>query len=145
VTYFEWTSGIALGHTAIDEQHKRLLLAGEGLAVSLVSSAAHKPSASRLQTLIDLAQEHFSFEEHLMRSMDYPGTDKHASVHTLLLEDLRKHCFRVQSGLHTDSIGLTSFLWQWIVLHIDSEDRDLVIWLKSHEAGAANSAMVSFS
>jgi hemerythrin len=78
-----------------------------------------------------------------MRSMGYPGADEHASVHTLLLADLRKYCFRVQRGLHTDSVGLTSFLWHWIVLHIGSEDRDLVIWLKSHDPAAADNAPVA--
>jgi len=133
VTYFEWTSGIELGHTEIDEQHRRLLLLGEDLVEPLISSAAHKSSATRLQPLIDFSQEHFAFEEGLMRSTDYPGAREHAGCHTMLLADLRNYCFREQRGLHTDPFGLTSFLWHWIVLHIGSEDRDLVIWLKSHE------------
>lgn len=133
MTYFEWTSVIELGHIKIDEQHKRLLVLGEDLVGPLISSAAPKPSATQVQALIDFAQEHFAFEEGLMRSTDYPRADEHASFHTSLLADLRKYCFRVQRGLHTDPIGLISFLWHWIVLHIVSEDRDLVIWLKSHE------------
>ena len=133
MAYFEWTSDIELGHTEIDEQHKRLLLLGEDLVEPPIGSPAHKPSATQLQALIDFAQEHFAFEEGLMRSMGYPGADEHASAHTLLLADLSKYCFRVQRGLHTDPVGLTSFLWHWIVMHIGSEDRDLVIWLKSHE------------
>jgi hemerythrin-like metal-binding protein len=133
VAYFEWTSGIELGHTEIDEQHKRLLLLGEDLVEPLTNSAARKPSATRLQALIDFAQEHFAFEEGLMRSTGYPGAGEHAGCHTMLLVDLRNYCFRVERGLHTDPFGVISFLWHWIVLHIGSEDRDLVIWLKSHE------------
>jgi hemerythrin len=133
MSYFEWTRGIELGHTEIDEQHKRLLLLGEALVEPLIGSAAQKSSATQLQTLIDFTQEHFAFEEDLMRSMTYPGASVHAGCHTMLLSDLRNYCNRVQRGLHTDSYGLTSFLWHWIVLHIGSEDRDLVVWLKSHE------------
>jgi hemerythrin len=143
VTYFEWSGGIELGHAEIDGQHKRLLLLGEDLVEPPISSAVHKPSATKLQALIDFAQEHFAFEENLMRSMGYPGADEHANVHTLLLADLRKYCFRVQRGLHTDPAGLTSFLWHWIVLHIGSEDRDLVIWLKSNDPDAADNATVA--
>jgi len=140
VNYFEWTSGIELGHSDIDEQHKRLLLLGEGLVKPQAGSAANGPSAAQLLALIDCAQEHFAFEEGLMRSMAYPGAQQHSNVHMLLLVDLRNYCIRVQRGLHTDYVGLTSFLWHWIVLHIGSEDRDLVTWLKSHEPHAADSA-----
>jgi len=134
MTYFMWTSDIELGHAEIDRQHKRMLRLGEDLVEPLVGSAAHKPSATQLQALIDFAQEHFAFEEGLMRSTGYPGADEHANIHTSLLAELRKYCLRVQQGLHTNPVGLISFLWHWIVLHIGSEDRDLVIWLKSYEA-----------
>ena len=132
MTYFEWTDGIALGHTEIDEQHKRLLLLGADLVEPLISSAAPKPIATRLHALIDFAQGHFAFEEGLMRAKGYPGADEHAIFHTSLLADLRKHCFRLERGLPTDTVGLISFLWHWITLHIVSEDRVLVNWLNSH-------------
>ena len=133
MAYFEWTGAIELGHTEIDEQHKRLLLLGEELVEPLVNSTARNPSATQLQALIDFAQEHFAFEEGLMRSTGYPGADEHAKYHASLLAELRTYCFKVQRGGHTNPVGLISFLWHWIVLHISSEDRDLVVWLKSRE------------
>jgi len=136
MNYFEWTSGIELGHTEIDEQHKRLLLLGGDLVEPLIGSAACEPIDTQLQALIDFAQEHFAFEQDLMQSTGYPGAVEHTTFHTLLLADLRKYCYRVERGLHTDRVGLASFLWHWIVLHIGSEDRNLVIWLKSHELDA---------
>lgn len=133
MSYFEWTRGIELGHTEIDEQHRRLILLGEDLVEPLISPAADHPNTIGLQSLIDFAQEHFTFEEGLMCTLAYPGADGHARFHALLLADLRTYCCRMQQGLHTDPVGLISFLWHWIVLHIVSEDRDLVIWLKSRE------------
>ena len=130
MTYFEWNSAIEIGHAEIDEQHKRLLLLGQA-AVELLS-AEHKPDATQLQALIDFAQEHFAFEEGLMRSAGYPGADQHAKYHSSLLTELRTYCFKVQRGIHTNPVG-RFFLWNWIVPHIDSADRDLVVWLKSHE------------
>jgi len=124
---------MALGYTEIDEQHKRLLLLGADLVEPLISSAAPKPIATRLHALIAFAQGHFAFEEGLMRANAYPGADEHAIFHTSLLADLRKHCFRLEQGLPADTVGLISFLWHWIVLHIVSEDRVLVNWLKSHD------------
>lgn len=130
MTYFEWTSAFEIGHAEIDEQHKRLLLLGQA-AVELLS-AEHKPDTTQLQALIDFAQEHFAFEEGLMRSAGYPGADQHAKYHSSLLTELRTYCFKAQRGLHTNPVG-RFFLWNWIVPHIDSADRDLVVWLNSHE------------
>ena len=132
MTYFEWTSDIETGHTEIDEQHKRLLLLGEAVAETLMDSPNHNPAAEQLQALIDFAQEHFAFEEGLMRSAGYPGADQHAKYHSSLLTELRTYCFKAQRCLHTNPVG-RFFLWNWIVPHIDSADRDLVVWLKSHE------------
>ena len=133
MTYFEWTSAIEIGHTEIDEQHKRLLLLGEAVVEPLMNSTEHKPAAAQLQALIDFAQEHFAFEEGLMRAAGYPGGDEHAKYHASLLEELRTYCVKVRRGGHTNPVGLISFLWHWIILHIGSEDRDLVVWLKSQE------------
>jgi len=132
VRYFEWTSGIELGHIEIDRQHRQMLLLGEELAESQAKPERHQSNAIQLQALIDFAGEHFAFEESLMHSTAYPGANAHASVHTLLLADLRRFFSRMQQGLHSDHAGLISFLWQWIVLHVGSEDRDFVIWLRSH-------------
>ena len=131
MAYFEWTSDIETGHPEIDEQHKRLLLLGQA-AVELLS-AEHKPDATQLQALIDFAQEHFAFEEGLMRSAGYPEAEQHARDHASLLTELLVHCNKVHWGQNTDSVSLTNFLWNWLILHIDIADRELVVWLKTHE------------
>ncbi len=135
--YFRWTSDIALGHTEIDEQHKRLLVLGEAVVEQLINSAEHRPGAVQLQVLIDFAQEHFVFEESLMHSVGYPEGAEHAKYHNSLLTELRTYCYRVQRGVHTNPVALIGFLWSWIVLHIDSADRNLVAWLKTLEPDAA--------
>ena len=131
VTHIEWSSDIELGHTEIDEQHKRLLMLGEDLAETPINPATNKPSDEQLQALIEFAQKHFTFEESLMRSTGYPGVAEHANFHNTLLAQLRTYCFRTQRGMHTDPVALNSFFGHWIVPHIGSEDRDLVTWIKS--------------
>lgn len=67
MAYFEWTVAIELGHPQIDDQHRQLLLLGEAVVDPLLSAAEHRPGAAQLQALIDFAEEHFAFEEALMR------------------------------------------------------------------------------
>ena len=132
VIYFKWTSDMEIGHPEIDEQHTKLFMLGEAVVESLTNADEKKLTVAQLQAFIVFAQEHFKFEEGLMRSAGYPGADQHAKYHSSLLTELRTYCFKAQRGLHTNPVG-RFFLWNWIVPHIDSADRDLVVWLKSHE------------
>jgi len=142
MTYFEWSDAIEVGHAEIDAQHQRLLQLGEAIVESLTDPNQHKPSAAPLRALIDYVQEHFAYEEGLMRSADYPGMDQHVKHHASLLKELRTYFFRVQRGDHSNPVGLISFLWNWIVLHIDSADRELVVWLTSRDRDGSSSASV---
>ena len=102
MSYFEWTSALGLGHAEIDEQHKRLLRLGEAVVEPLMNSSDHQPGASQLQALIGFAQDHFAFEEGLMRSTAYPEADQHAKYHASLLTELRTYSFRTQQGQNTN-------------------------------------------
>lgn len=137
MAYFEWNSAIEIGHPLIDEQHRRMLLLGEAVVEPLVNGAQHQPGAVQLQALIDFTREHFAFEEDLMRSAGYAETEVHAKYHASLLAELGIYCARVQRGENTNPVGLISFLWNWLILHIDSADRQLVVWLKSRDSDTA--------
>ena len=131
---FKWTSANEIGHPGIDEQHKRLFLLAGAAVEPLISSAERKPGAAQLQALIDFAQEHFAFEEGLMRSAAYPGAVRHAKYHVSLLTELKSYCARLNRGRNADPASLIEFLRNWLLLHIDSEDRNLLVWLKSQES-----------
>jgi hemerythrin len=135
MAYFEWRPEIEVGHPLIDEQHRKLLSLGEAVVKPLLDTTEHQPGAAQLRALIDFAQEHFAFEESEMRSTGYPESDLHAKYHASLLTELKAYCVKVQQGQHTNPAGLISFLWNWLVLHIDSADRQLVVWMKARETG----------
>lgn len=136
MTGFEWTNAIEIGHAEIDAQHRRLLLLCTAVIEPLVNSAAVEPDAGQLQALIDYAEEHFAFEEGLMRRAAYPGAEWHAKHHASLLAEFRTYFCKVQRGERGNPVGLMSFLWSWLNLHIDAADRELVGWLRSREADA---------
>lgn len=132
MTSLRWTSELELGHAAIDEQHRRLLLLCQELAESPINPPANEPTEKRLHALIDLTEAHFAFEEDLMRSTRYQGVAEHANFHETLLAQLRAFSVRMRRGARTDSVALHNFFGHWIFAHICTEDRDMVIWLKSH-------------
>jgi hemerythrin len=128
---FQWTDTHELGHAEIDRQHMQMFLLTEAVIESLVEYGFKRVEVgvTQLQTLIDFTEEHFAFEEDLMRSASFPGAEWHGKYHASLLVELRTYCGKVQRGQIVNAVGLISFLWNWLRLHIDSEDRELVVWL----------------
>ena len=137
MAYFEWSNAIELGHPLIDAQHRRLLDLAEAVIEPLFNSTAHQPAAQELQLLIEYAREHFAMEEELMRAAGYPEEAVHSNQHASLLKELRTYCARIQYGQNTNPAGFVAFLWNWLVLHVDGADRNLVIWLRSREPGSS--------
>ena len=132
MTDFKWTSANEMGHPEIDDQHKQLFLLGEAVLESLTHLDEKNIAVAQIKAFIAFAQEHFKYEEGLMRSAGYPGLDQHAKFHASLLADLRVHCDKVQWDPNTNPVDLTNYLCDWLKLHIDLEERDLVAWLRSH-------------
>ena len=137
MAYFEWTDAIELGHPLIDAQHKRLLELAEAVVDPLMNSKAHQAGAAEMQSLLKYGQQHFAMEEELMRAAGYPGSAVHSNQHASLQKELETYCARVKYGQNTNPAGLIAFLWNWLVLHIDSADRNLVVWLRSRESGGS--------
>lgn len=69
-----------------------------------------------------------------MRSAAYPGAARHAKYHVSLLAELKAYCGRLNRGTSTNPAGLIEFLRSWLLLHIDSEDRELLVWIKSQQS-----------
>ena len=134
MSYFTWKPEFEIGHPLIDEQHKQMLLLGEAMVDPLLNSAEHRPAAAQLQALIDFTVEHFAFEEDLMLSAGYPEAEEHAKFHASLLAELETYCSRLQRGQHKNAPGLISFIWDWLSLHVDGQDRKLVNWLRTRES-----------
>ena len=137
---FKWTRSNEIGHPGIDEQHRRLFLLAEAVAVPLVNAADFKPDPAKLKALIDFVVEHFAFEEGLMRSAGFPEAERHAKYHVALLLELKTYCARVDRGMKTDADSLIEFLWNWLLLHIDTADRELAVWLRARETAATKGA-----
>ncbi len=134
MSYFEWTDGLRLGQTEIDEQHKKLLSLGEAVMKSRGSSDPETAGLQALRDLLAFAQKHFSFEERLMRTKQYPEFEEHRRQHAELLGQLSAYCSEREAVPEARLIAEVTFLWNWLFLHINSADRDLVAWLGGGEA-----------
>lgn len=143
MAYFEWNSQVELDHPLINAHHKRLFELSEAVARSVADSSDQRPAEPALRDLIAFAREHFAAEEALMRASKYAPADTHAHYHALLLGELEEYFRKVQKDGDREGnarltvTGLVAFLWRWLILHIDSADRELVRWLAAHEPGGS--------
>lgn len=133
MAYFEWKSEIETGHPQIDEQHKRLFVLAEAVVEPLFSSEKHQAREEALQALIDFTRRHFAYEEALMKSAGYPEERGHKLFHSSLLIELEAYRDKVCKGDNTNPVGLIGFLWNWLIMHIHSADRQLVSWIKTRD------------
>ena len=100
----KWKDDLSLGHSRIDAQHQSLF----DMANQLVKAVFYESPQSRIDGLLDalvpLVQEHFTFEESVMRKNKCPDLNKHVREHKKLSKRLDHLIDRYRTG------GLASFI-----------------------------------
>jgi hemerythrin len=133
---FDWKDSYATGHPGIDAQHRELFALARAVALPLLASPASAPSAQAVRALLDYTTVHFRFEEDLMRAAGYPESARHAKYHEALLTELKTFCARLDRGGSPQASPVVDFLWHWLLVHIDTADRDLAAWVGAHAPAA---------
>jgi hemerythrin-like metal-binding protein len=118
----EWDESISLHIPSIDAQHKELI----GW-VNTLNDAVQKGEGARLievtlQKLINYVFEHFSAEEQLMLSYNFPGFTGHRQEHDFFVQKLKE----IQGGFQDSdetSRKTLDFMVDWIVCHIKGTDQ----------------------
>lgn len=119
---FQWREEYRTNVAKMDEEHRALfkkadmfykkLSTGENIAVNDI-----------LNFLVGFSEAHFKEEEQLMKDYAYPDLENHRAKHERFLQQVgeirksRRHG-KIQSG-----IDCTTFLRDWIIQHILTEDK----------------------
>jgi len=124
-----WETGIPL----IDQQHRELLGQFEALLVAIHENHPDDPIPGLLAFLAEYVETHFSTEETHMLGSRYPDLVRHKAIHdamrarvALLLEGFRK-----DPRIMTEEV--IDFLTDWLVRHINEEDRRMAQHLLKHD------------
>jgi hemerythrin-like metal-binding protein len=118
-----WKDEYALGIPAVDLQHRRIFDCIAGMATADLRQSAGAPAGGSVAQLADLLRQHFSLEEHMMRSFDYPGLDAHAEQHRRFQVEV-DHFGQTSPGLHGGVPHATIMFFQaWNCEHVRSSDR----------------------
>lgn len=118
----QWNADLDLGLFEINRQHQTLV----NLINELYYLLHHKYGAASIkrvvQGLIDYTANHFKYEETLFELLQYPQEQAHSATHTRLVDQVLAFQKRVEAG---EDIGdeLMDFLKDWLIKHIQKEDR----------------------
>lgn len=122
MTFFEWDESIALGIPSIDEQHKALFGWINTLNDAIKRGDGSEAVGEIIWNLITYVTEHFTDEERLMLSCNYPGFDAHRTEHDQFVSRLREIQVSFIDG-HEMGKRVLDFLVDWLVCHIKGTDQ----------------------
>ena len=123
--FFEWTPAIAIGHPAIDADHRQLVDIVNQLHGAIVADTGRQIIGTVLSDLADYGNHHFRREEQYMRRIRYPGYLEHKLLHEALFDRLSSLILRFEQGEAEVTLETLEFLRHWLTSHIMTEDRKL--------------------
>lgn len=119
---FKWDSSIELGIPTIDEQHKALFGWIDTLNIAIKNGDGAEAVGEVIWNLITYVTEHFSEEERLMLSCNYPGLAAHRKEHDEFVSRLREIQVSYIDG-HEMGHSVLDFMVDWLVCHIKGTDQ----------------------
>ncbi len=119
-----WNEKLSVGVKQLDDDHKQLVGMVNELYDGITTGKAKELVGPLLDKLIRYTVEHFKHEEDFFAKTGYPETSKHVAFH----KDLTSQVLAVQKAYKegaraTLSLEVMNFLKNWLVTHIQGEDK----------------------
>jgi hemerythrin-like metal-binding protein len=117
---FDWQPEYSVGFAEIDGLHQQVFRAAGELHTAIVAGQPQGKLEELLARLVACTQAHFTAEETLMQSSQYPQSARHQTAH----ETLSARLLACERGAPR-SVETLQTLKGWVLEHIDEEDREL--------------------
>jgi hemerythrin len=127
-----WTDALSVGVRSIDDQHTILFETINDLHAAMMKGRGRAIIGELLARLLVYTRQHFSAEEELMDTTQYPGLSQHKLLHRNLTKQVEDFIARYQKGEITLSQDVSAFLSDWLKTHIQSEDQSYGPWMNEH-------------
>jgi len=126
-----WRNEYCTKNQQIDHEHQELFQIVNRLHDAMLRREDQSVLKGILETLAIHTIEHFQTEEAMMQSHHYPGYGRHKQAHDGLKV---KVALLLQKFDHSETaitVGLTSFLTEWLVHHIKGEDQKMIQFFRT--------------
>lgn len=146
MSYFEWAEDMAIDHGPIDRNHKKLIAHVNLLHTATTEGNGQEVVGELLKELLNEMRGHIRQEEQYIESLGYPGLEEHKTKHTQFITALNGLQTRHIAGSTTVASKLSTLLRDWLSVHIQRYDKDLLNFTQNKErekrraAGAVRNA-----
>ncbi|MEH6471692.1 MAG: bacteriohemerythrin [Halopseudomonas sp.] len=130
---FQWKPAFCVGDDQVDGQHKKIFELLAGLHQAIHGDDADSAVKHTLKELLEYTKVHFSDEEELMRSIDYPEYDAHKALHDALMDKVWALYMRCNEGSSDLAFELLVFLNDWLVNHILEKDKAITAYVRQNK------------
>jgi len=124
-----WNDTYSVGVKTIDQQHSGLFAIVNELHAAMMNRQAKNVMGALLDKLVKYTQEHFAYEERMMDSSKFPGSETHKAHHVELTKQVVEFMGRYKRGDTMVNVELLRFLSEWLTKHIQKEDKEYGPWL----------------
>jgi len=128
---FTWSSDLETGDQNVDYQHKKIVNYINLLETTLKTKEAPQSLLKNIIFgIIDYAEFHFTDEEVILTTIDYPHLQMHQKAHTDFVEQIQKLKSRFENNedIRRD---LHLLLTEWFKSHINQEDKRAFAFIKT--------------
>ncbi|WP_320170817.1 bacteriohemerythrin [Maridesulfovibrio sp.] len=125
-------SAYSVGIRAIDIQHKKLVDMINGLHKAMRDRASERVMKKLVEELKNYTVEHFNCEEKLFDKYGYPATKGHKKLHEKFVSQVQDFDEELKSGKAKVTMEVMQFLTDWLIQHIQGDDRKYTAFLNSH-------------
>jgi hemerythrin len=131
-----WTEALAVGHPAIDRQHRELFARADRLLDAMRDRRAVAEVEDLLRFLQEYTVSHFGAEERLMLTRQSPGLAAHRRLHAEFERRLRAAiaAFRVRGPTAHLILEVKDLVRNWLVDHVSTVDME--VFLREAQPGA---------
>ena len=125
--FLVWSDKYLTGISKIDSDHENLFLIVNVLYDTVHNGQENTKVSPLLAALGEYVKKHFTAEELIMRSANYPGLSEHMEKHRALNRRVRRYIELADDNPEEININeLLEFLKSWLTNHVLKSDMDYV-------------------
>lgn len=127
----DWSPTYSVKVKKFDDQHKKLVDMINQLHDAMKSGQGNTMIGVVLQSLVAYTGSHFADEIKQMQAHGYPDLVKHQAEHEKFVKQVVDFQKKFQDGSAMLTMSVLSFLKDWLVKHIQGEDKKYGPFLNS--------------
>ena len=128
-----WNDLYLIGYDVVDSQHKKLIDIINRFYDAFSKAQAHYILGDILREMNEYTQYHFQIEEELFEKYNYTEKDLHTKQHQYFINKTNAFLTGLEAQTITLSYDVMNFLKDWLLKHIQIEDRKYIPLLKENK------------